>query len=318
MLWNMWWEERDGFISPPCLTCGFREVTFSELETVDQFGDWLFSLHHKYATVIAHNMKGYDGIFLLNYLVRKKLLPQHIIFSGGKIMYMIVGKDLNIRVIGSFNHLPMSLSKLLGALGLSEQKKGYSPHLFSTEENQNYVGPYPDKKKIIHKSICPQKNREDFLLWYDCREGLIFYFKREIYEYCRSAVDILRRACMKYRELVISSTRDNGCPKGIDPLQYITIASVALHIYTNQFLPETWSIKFSTGVTTIAIRLNGEFKIGDILLDDFIGSDIEIDVSKQFIKSAIAHIHSEGYTKQNQFSNISIQWLEMLMKRDNI
>ena len=54
-------------------------------------------------------MKGYDGIFLLNYLVRKKLLPQHIIFSGSKIMYMIVGKDLNIRVIGSFNHLPMSL-----------------------------------------------------------------------------------------------------------------------------------------------------------------------------------------------------------------
>ena len=106
-----------------------------------------------------------------------------------------------------------------------------------------------------------------------------FDFKSEIYEYCRSDVDILRRACMKYRELVISSTCDNGCPKDIDPLQYITIASVALHIYIFKFLPETGSFKFSTGVTTIATRLNGEFKIGDILLDDHIGNDIEV-VSK--------------------------------------
>ena len=52
---------------------------------------------------------------------------------------------------------------------------------------------------------------------------------------------------MKYRELDISFTYDDDCPKGMDPLQYITIASVALHIYTINFLPETWSIKFSIG-----------------------------------------------------------------------
>ena len=34
------------------------------------------------------------------------------------------------------------------------------------------------------------KKREDFLLWYAGREGLIFDFKREIYEYCRFDVDI--------------------------------------------------------------------------------------------------------------------------------
>ena len=40
-------KNMDGFVSPPCLTCGFREITFSRLETVD---------HHKNATVIAHNI----------------------------------------------------------------------------------------------------------------------------------------------------------------------------------------------------------------------------------------------------------------------
>ena len=54
--------------------------------------------------------------------------------------------QLNIKVIDSFNHLPMALSKLSGGFSLTEIKKGYFPHLFNTVENQTYVGPYPDKK----------------------------------------------------------------------------------------------------------------------------------------------------------------------------
>ena len=112
-----------------------------------------------------------------------------IIFSGSNIMYMLVGKNFSIRVIDSFNHLPMSLSKLPGAFGLSEQKKGYFPHLFNTIKNQNYIGPYTDKK-IYSPQYMSTKNCEDFLQWYDGRKGLIFHFKREIYEYCRSDVYI--------------------------------------------------------------------------------------------------------------------------------
>lgn len=32
------------------------------------------------------------------------------------------------------------------AFGLKEFKKGYSPHLFNSLENENYVGPLPDKE----------------------------------------------------------------------------------------------------------------------------------------------------------------------------
>ena len=62
-------------------------------------------------------------------------------------------------------------------------------------------------------------------------EGKTFNFKQEMYKYCKNDVDILRRGCMKFRELFIQIAN-------IDPFQYITIASVCQAIYRNEFLPE--------------------------------------------------------------------------------
>ena len=84
-------------------------------------------------------MKGYDGYFLLEYLIDQSMRPM-------KIMYMTVEKDLHIKVIDSLNFLPMKLSKLQEVFGLKELKKGWFPHFFNIRENQRYVGPYPDPK----------------------------------------------------------------------------------------------------------------------------------------------------------------------------
>ena len=107
-------------------------------------------------------MKGYDGIFLLSYLIEKAMVPQTIIFKGTKIMTMTIANQLNIKVIDSFNHLPMSLSKLPQSFGLTELKKGYFPHLFNTLENHNYVGPYPPTK-FYSPEFMSAENRTKFL-----------------------------------------------------------------------------------------------------------------------------------------------------------
>ena len=52
-----------------------------------------------------------------------------------------------------------------------------------------------------------------------------------MYKYCKSDVDILRRGCIELRKLFLEIS-------GIDPFQYITIASVCMAIYKNEFLPE--------------------------------------------------------------------------------
>ena len=61
----------------------------------DKFCSWLFSLEHKKSTVIFHNMKGYDGYFLMNYFV-KNGLNFHPIYSGLKLMYLNID-SLKIR-----------------------------------------------------------------------------------------------------------------------------------------------------------------------------------------------------------------------------
>ena len=73
-----------------------------------------------------------------------------------------------------------------------------------------------------------KNDREKFDKWYETTEGKTFDFKWEMYEYCKSDVDILRTGCLKLRELFIQIAN-------IDPF---TIASVCQVIYRNWFLPE--------------------------------------------------------------------------------
>ena len=53
----------------------------------------------------------------------------------------------------------------------------------------------------------------------------------ELVAYCRSDVDILRRSMMMFRDDFLKIGN-------IDPLQYITIASVCMSIYRSKYMPE--------------------------------------------------------------------------------
>ena len=69
-------------------------------------------------------------------------------------------------------------------------------------------------------------------------EDYVFDFQKEILEYCLSDIDILRRGIMKLREDFIQL-------ESIDPLRYITIASVCMTIYHNNYMSkktvESWA-----------------------------------------------------------------------------
>ena len=75
--------------------------------------------------------------------------------------------------------------------------------------------------------------RAKFLKWHDDRknENYIFYFKKEILKYCQSDVDILRTGIMKLRERLHTVGK-------IDPLRYITIASICITIYHSNYMPK--------------------------------------------------------------------------------
>lgn len=178
-----------------------------------------------YFNLICFLLQGYDGVFLLEYLVNQSVRPSKVIYNGSKIMYMEVGKGLNIRVLDSLNFLPMKLAALPKAFGISELMKGYFPHFFNKRENQQYVGLYPDSE-AYGADFMSTKDRSSFLKWHNekVNSGAIFNFRKEMEEYCRSDVDILRRSCLQFRQLMIDATE-------VDPFQYITIASVCMGIF---------------------------------------------------------------------------------------
>ena len=75
----------------------------------------------------------------------------------------------------------------------------------------------------------------------------MFDFKKELEEYSSSDVDILRKSMIKFREDFIEL-------ENIDPLQYITNASVGMAIYRSNYMPGE----------TIGV-VNSRVKLGTVL-----------------------------------------------------
>ena len=207
-----------------------REVAlFQGKDTVKNFCEWLFTPEHKGCIVVAHNFQGYDGYFITDYLTANAI-HYDIIYRGAKSLSLTV-PVFNIKFIDSINFIPMSLAKFPKTFGQDELCKGYFPHMFNKDENQNYVGPIPCQNDYGVNFMKPGE-REAFMAWHDeqVANNYRYDFREEIIKYCRSDVDILRKCCLLYREMFRKET-------GIDPFnKALTIASYCQEVYRTNFL----------------------------------------------------------------------------------
>ena len=205
------------------------EWKFEGKDTTKDFCNWLFSKEHQGCIVVAHNFQGYDGYFIQDFLI-KNAMKCDVILRGAKILSMTVPM-FGMKFIDSLNFMPMALAALPKTFGESELCKGYFPHLFNKEENQSYVGPIPPVHYYQPNGMKP-KVREEFLAWHKekVESNYVFNFKEEIKKYCRSDVDILRKCCMKFREMLRNIT-------DIDPFEKcLTIASACHEVYRTNYL----------------------------------------------------------------------------------
>ena len=207
-----------------------REVAlFQGKDTVKQFCQWLFTPEHKDCIVVAHNFQGYDGYFIKDFLIQNAI-HYEIIYRGAKSLSMTVPL-FNIKFIDSINFIPMALAKFPKTFGQDELCKGYFPHMFNKDENQNYVGPIPCQNDYGVNFMKPGE-REAFMTWHDeqVANNYRYDFREEIIKYCRSDVDILRKCCLLYREMFRKET-------DIDPFnKALTIASYCQEVYRTNFL----------------------------------------------------------------------------------
>jgi len=302
---------------PPCANgkCGLREMVYSGDNVVDDFCSQLFTKSFKDFNVIAHFGKGFDHLFILRYCVENAMFPK-VIFSGTKIMNMRIDKGLNINFLDSMNFLPMPLRDLPRCLGLGiDLRKGDFPHLFNSKENERYVGPYPDLAfygiDFMSKSRC-----DDLVKWYtEFTPNKIFSMQDQILEYCRNDVEILRLACVKFRDILLSITSrrelDGNIIPGIDPFDSVTIASCCSRIYRQLYLKETHDIVLTNGLAGVAVYKGGSWYLKDT------GEPISADdiAEKHFVKSSIPHIPTQGYRTVYNHSKKSIGWLEWMSQK---
>jgi G:T-mismatch repair DNA endonuclease (very short patch repair protein) len=205
--------------------------------TNKEFCDWLFDNQHKDYTAIAHNLQGYDGIFLMKYIkettcnVTKNF---EILMNGTKILTL---KYRDVRLVDSFSFIPMSLEKFPKTFGLTELKKGYFPHDFNLPENQTYKGIIPDKEKYGYKFFSNAK-LNDFEIWYAKKSKELFDFKDELESYCLSDVKLLKDGCLTFRKIILDISG------GIDPfMECITLASLCHLIFRkSHMLPKSIGI----------------------------------------------------------------------------
>ena len=322
-------KENECYYNSPCPDmCGKREYIFEGEGAMNEFGEWLFNESNSGTTVIAHNSKGYDSVFLLDYCLNNSMIPDPIIYNGSKIMYMVVKKGLSIRMVDSLNFFGCSLSKLSSMFDL-EASKGYFPHFANKPEYWGRQAKHPDPQFYGADTMSPQ-GRTTFFKWYETVKDTPFDFWAEMEKYCRMDVRLLREACIKFKNLFKETTKGGGVSfdpvtgdmksditPGLDPFSYVTIASLCMAVFRHSFYSEDWMVLLRSEKeeaelenrppkwVTAELRDRGHMYVGD---DMMWVTDDEI-TAKQFIKSPIAKLPAGGYGGRDNFSKVSMEWL---------
>ena len=221
-----------------------KRMVFKGGECMEEFCLWLLrEERHKHARVFAHNLKGYDGYFILQFLYDNGIKP-NVIMNGAKVMSITVPGPMN-RLQRQFEFFPMALAKLPKAFGVQELCKGYFPHRYNTERNKNYRGELPEADFFDPEGMS-ESGKEQFAAWYrtEKEKTTIWDLQEELLKYCIVDVDILRRCCMRFREMFMRVTKKSKDDTGVDPLKdTITIAAACNLVLRRNFLePNTIAI----------------------------------------------------------------------------
>ena len=152
--------------------------------------------------IMFHNLKGFDGIFILQALYKDMSDVEEQLTVGAKVLSFKCGP---LTFKDSLCFLPMPLSSFPSTFGITELKKGFFPHSFNLPINQEYIGPIPDLHYFDPDGMSP-KMKSELVRWHaeqvleQERSGVQYDFQQELIAYCKSDVDILQSGCEKFTE----------------------------------------------------------------------------------------------------------------------
>ena len=190
-------------------------------------------------TVLFHNLKGFDGVFLLKELYRDSRRVESQACMGAKVLTF---KSGSITFKDSLCFLPFPLAAFPGTFEIKETKKGYFPHAFNTPQNQGYVGGIPDKKYYDPEGMKP-KAKTAFEDWYSeqVAHGEAFDLQKELVSYCHSDVKLLKAGC----EAFVAQFKQEA---DFNPFERCATIASACNLYWRR------SIEEGTDAALIAVR----------------------------------------------------------------
>lgn len=200
---------------------------------LDDFCAWLFQPEHKGYTVIAHNLRGYDGHFILQWLDRQSVWSYNPTYRGSSIVGFTTKEKFKMVFLDSYSHIGVALREFTKVFDLdpARYKKGDYPYRFNTPENQHYRGPLPALAFYGEKEFMPEERWKELERWHkeEEKKGAEFDQDKELLEYCKSDVRLLREGLRHYQAEMYKLTR-------VDPLRKLTIASQAMTVFRTNFL----------------------------------------------------------------------------------
>ena len=281
--------------------CGQRVMVFKGSRTVEDLCTWIFNKRRRGTVVIAHNNAGYDGMFILNWLVHNGHTPK-VLFRGSKLITAEL-KSHRITLIDSLSFLSFSLEDFPRTLGFPELSKGFFPYLFNTKENEGYVGPMPPIH-FFNPGGMKDGRRKEFEMWYNENKHSTIHVWDMMEEYCRLDVQVLCTGVLIFRDMCLQVTRF------LDPLNYCTSPSFCMAMYRYMFLKENWMMKLEGKDVWSPVTVQGD----RMMLNEDKGRVLapsEIH-SMRFIDSPIAVTNHFCNGRGGHFSKESIQWLSWL------
>ena len=186
--------------------------------------------------VVFHNLKGFDGMFILHELYQQQRKVVDQLTVGAKVLSFKSGP---LKFIDSLCFLPMPLVLFPSTFNLTELKKGFFPHLFNTPDHQQYVGRIPDLEFYDPEGMMAKK-KDELTRWHadQVRRNVRFDFKQDMMDCCKSDVALLKAGCEAFQQEFEQQA-------GFNPMaKCITIASACnLYWRKHHLTPDTIAVE---------------------------------------------------------------------------
>ena len=199
-----------------------EDCTLQFLQDLDDLADIPDGDKLREIIIVFHNLKGFDGMFIIHELYNQQRPVENQLTVGAKVLSFKSGP---LKFIDSLCFLPMPLASFVSTFNLTELKKGFFPHLFNTRENQQYVGRIPDLEFYDPDGMM-QNRKNELLQWHaeQVRRNVEFNFKEELIAYCKSDVQLLKQGCEAFQNEFESQA-------GFNPMAHCFTIASACNLY---------------------------------------------------------------------------------------